>query len=156
MLIDDYKSLREDGIQINHFIYDDAGQVYTIEGNLSASSLISHVCSKKDVIGQINWRMPRPDEIVIGDLIIFDPPLYFKKWWQRLPFLDRRPVTFRGRGLGSAMLAYVLDSARSMDVSLIRGWITSDDLAITSYLPDFYRSRGFTVNEDLSFYQRLT
>jgi hypothetical protein len=150
-----YANIPEDGLEITHTIYDQLGDTYTIEGHLSPSSLISYVCSPKGYVGRINWDTSQPDILVIADLIIFDP-LNIKRWWARLfPFLYRQPVHYRGRGLGSAMLHYITASPRAMGMAEIRGWITCDDLQVNPYLPVFYRKHGFTVNDDLTFYQVL-
>lgn len=148
-----YAQIPEEGLAITHTIYDQSGDAYTIEGHLSPSGLISYVCSKKACVGRINWDTSQTDVMTIGDLIIFDP-FDRKPWWAWLfPFFYKPPAGYKGRGLGSAMLRYIIASARAMGVTEIRGWITSNDLKATPYLPAFYRKHGFTVNDDLNFYQ---
>lgn len=151
-----YTNIPEEGLEITHMIHDKSGDVYTIKGFLTASGLISYVYSETGCIGRINWDTSQPGIMTIADLIIFEP-LDIKPWWVRLfPFLYKQRASYKGRGLGSAMLNYIIASARKMGISEIRGWINGDDLEATPYLLEFYRKHGFTVNDsNLTFYQVL-
>lgn len=142
-------------MEIEHTIYDKAGKAYIVEGHLSSSALLSVVSSEHKWIGRINWVTSEQDFMDIADLHIFDPP-HKKLWWMWiLPFLYKKPPNYRGCGLGSAMLEFIIQSARNMGISEIRGTIKSDDLKKTPYLPTFYRKHGFTVMDDMRFYQVL-
>lgn len=145
-----------DGIEITETIYDKYGDEYTIIGHLSGTGFSSYVHSRTGCIGRINWDTSQAGVLLIADLIIFEP-LDIKRWWERIfPFLYKQPDSLKGRGLGSAMLTYIIASAQAMGVSEIRGWITSDDIEATPYLVGFYRKHGFIVNDsDLTFYQVL-
>lgn len=65
---------------------------------------------------------------------------------ETLPFLKWKPPNFRQRGLGAAMLRYVIVKAEALKVEAISGFITSDDLRETPCLLEFYEKHGFTVN----------
>jgi len=94
--------------------------------------------------------------MTITDLIIFDHHNRRPLWAYVLPFFYKPPSSHKGRGLGSAMLNFVIQTAQVMEASEIRGWITHSDLEATPYLPAFYRKHGFTVNsDDMRFYQIL-
>lgn len=143
-----YINIPEDGLEIAHTIYDKFGDVYTVSGHLSSWGLLSYVVSPTKCVGRINWDTSKPGLMIIADLIIFEP-LNIKPWWGRLfPFFYRPPAHYKGRGLGSAMLNYIIASAQAMDIAEIRGWITGSDLEATPYLPAFYRKHGFTVDDE--------
>lgn|GEM_PF-3050496 len=150
-----YTNIPEEGLEITHMFHDKSGDVYTIRGEMTASGLISYVYSETSCIGRINWDTSEPERMLITDLIIFEP-LDIKPWWVRLfPFLYKQPVSYKGRGIGSAMLNYIVASAHAMGISEIRGWVNGDDLEATPYLREFYRKHGFTVHDDLTFYRVL-
>lgn len=151
-----YAHIPEDGREITHTIYDKSGNAYAIEGHLSPSGLISYVCSKKGCVGRINWDTSQPSVMIIRDLIIFEPSDAKPGWAWLFPFFYKQPTGYKGRGLGSAMLHYIITSARAMGVAEIKGWIADDDLQLTPYLPTFYHKHNFTVNNDLTFHQVLS
>ena len=148
-----YSNIPEEGCDITHTIHDKSGTAYNIEGHLTPRSLLSHVFSTRRCVGRINWTISQPGVLTIADLMIFEP-LDIKPWWARV--FHKQPPNYKGRGLGSAMLDYIIESARAIGVSEIRGWMTHEDLKATPYLPAFYRKHGFTVDDDnLTFYQVL-
>lgn len=150
-----YANLLEDGIEIKCKIYDKFGAEYSIEGHLSASGFHSSVYSEIHSVGRINWTVSDDKIMTIADLIIFE--FFGKKplWSYILPFLYKYP-SYKGRGLGSAMLKVIIEFARVLNVSEIRGWIAGDDLEAIPYLPELYRKHGFIVNDsNLTFYQIL-
>lgn len=151
-----YINLPDDGREITHIIYDKFGNPYTISGHLSTSGFVSDVVSELDWVGRINWMTEQADVLLITDLIIFDVPVLLTLQERVSRFIKRQPTHYKGRGLGSAMLNFIITSARAMGVSEINGWITGEDLEKTPYLPAFYRKHGFTVNDsDSAFYQLL-
>ncbi len=155
MTDNDYINVPEYGREIIHMIYDKWGNAYTVSGHLSSSSFISNVCSETDCVGRINWLI-KDGVLEIADLVIFE--LFdIKRWWVRVfPFLYNPPINYKGRGLGSAMLNFIIESAQAMGMSEIRGRITGDDLKETPHLVEFYRKHGFIVNDSsLAFYQVL-
>lgn len=156
MVSDQHANIPEEGHEITHTIYDKSGVAYTIEGHLSPSVLLSFVIFEGRCVGCINWTISDTGVMTIADLTIREP-LDIKPLWARvLPFLYRKqPVSYKGRGLGSAMLNFIIESARAMGVSEINGWITGDDREATPYLPEFYRKHGFMVKDDMRFFQVL-
>lgn len=150
-----YGDIPEDGIEIKHTIYDRFGDAYTVGGNLSPSGLLSYVTSKKHCVGRINWTTSKSAVLTIADLIIFDKNHYRKPLWSHVLPVLYRPINYRGRGLGAAMLKFIIESAQNMGISEVNGWITSDDLKVTPFLPEFYRNHGFMVGDDLTIWRNL-
>lgn len=60
-------------------------------------------------------------------------------------FTRCRVVRMRGRGLGAAVLAAVLEYARGGGFASIEGRITESDVQKTPHLVSFYQGRGFDV-----------
>lgn len=140
-------------IEIRDFIRDKHGKSYWITGWQTDSSFHGHVENDSAVIGRINWEIERSTSLMtIGDLIIFEYIGYPPIWKRIFPFLKWNPPTYRGLGLGNSMLDYVIRQAEVLQVDVIGGWITSDDLHVTPYLPEFYKKRGFQVDENMNIY----
>lgn len=54
---------------------------------------------------------------------------------------------YRNRGLGTAVLQYVLGIAQSRGIEVIEGRIVGRDLQVTPHLADWYRRHGFALEE---------
>lgn len=147
-----YTDIPKDGININCQIYDKLSNKYIIDGHLSDTVFLSYVYFQDDYIGAINWTLFEPGIMTIAELNIF-PYRGKKPLWAHILPMFYTPSNYRGRGLGNAMLEFIITSARNMGISEINGWMTSDDLKITPYLPKFYQKHGFTVNDNKLFYQ---
>jgi len=57
--------------------------------------------------------------------------------------LETEPQSYRGLGLGSALLDSVIASARESGVRHIRSSIAPDDIQTTPYLLEWYQKHGF-------------
>lgn len=130
-------------------IEDKQGNVYIVnivsEGEIVFSAYISF---EKICVGRINWVIEENNVMTLADLVIFDKVGHRPLWSRLLPFLTWKPPNFRQRGLGSAMLRYVISQAEKLEVEAISGFVTSDDLRETPYLLEFYRQHGFTVRHN--------
>lgn len=61
--------------------------------------------------------------------------------------LSRKPVDFRGEGLGSRLLERVVVEARARGMHEVCGYVTTSDLEVTPGLLDWYRRHGFEILE---------
>ena len=117
-------------------------------GNLKRFNvLLGHV-----PIGYVSYHFESSQVLYIDDLHIrHDAILFPSLWWDMivvkiyLPSLKWQKHNFQGRGIGTAMLEFVAEHARSISVKRIEGQLKSHDLNANPNLPDWYRRRGFTV-----------
>lgn len=61
-----------------------------------------------------------------------------------------RRKSFRGLGIGTALLRHILSEASHAGFTRVWGSITPSDLKKTPHLIDWYRSRGFEVSHESS------
>jgi len=57
----------------------------------------------------------------------------------------RKAVNYRGRGLGAALLRFIIRKAVAHGFTEIEGKLSPHDLAANPKLPEWYRRHGFTV-----------
>jgi len=129
-------------------IKDKQGNVYIVNVVSDSESIFSASISFDRLsVGRINWVIEDNNVMImtLADLIIFDRSSQRPLWARLLPFLKWNPPNFRQRGLGSAMLQYIIAKAEKLKVDAISGFVTSDDLQETPYLLKFYEKHGFTV-----------
>lgn len=130
-------------------IEDKQGNVYVVNiVSDDATAFSAYISFGKICVGRINWVIDDNNVMTLADLVIFDRIVRRPLWSRLLPFLTRKPPNFRQRGLGSAMLRYVISQAEKLEVEAISGFVTSDDLRETPYLLEFYRQHGFTVRHN--------
>ncbi|MBA3920406.1 MAG: GNAT family N-acetyltransferase [Nostocaceae cyanobacterium] len=128
-------------------IKDKQGNVYIVNVVSNSEYIFSAFISFNRLsVGRINWVIEDNNVMTLADLIIFDRRFRRPLWARLLPFLKWKPLNFRQRGLGSAMLHYVIAQAEALNVDAIFGFVTSDDLRETPYLLKFYEKQGFTVH----------
>lgn len=56
-------------------------------------------------------------------------------------------ASFRRRGIGSRLLAEVINKAAELEMEQVWGSITADDIATTPYLLAWYKRSGFIISE---------
>lgn len=130
---------------IDSYLFDKLRNQYAVSIDKSDSSFDALIIWKRTVIGRIQSVFIPSRVLVLGNIEIFDDPIMPRNGlFSRHPF--RRPhMNFRQRGLGSAMLEFLIAEAEELGAVGISGFITPDDARKTPYLFDFYRHHGFTV-----------
>ena len=64
---------------------------------------------------------------------------------QRFTGQDPKPINYRGRGLGTAIVKMLIQFAMSRGLLQVKGSLSPHDLKDNPGLPDWYRRRGFEV-----------
>ena len=103
-------------------------------------------------VGYANYHFEGTDVLYLDDWHIEDdailPPwfscdLFF--CFLSFPPLRWRTVNFQKRGIGTAMIKFLADYARSKCAKRIEGEVKHHDFKDNPDLPDWYRRRGFSV-----------
>ena len=128
-------------------VFDKYNERYMVDVSESDTSLFVYVVWKRTTVGQILCALKSPSTLIIGNIEIFEHPLLPRnRLFPRRP-LQRSHINFRQRGLGSAMLEYLIAQAERLGIVAIHGEIIPIDLLNTPYLRDFYRKHGFIVQD---------
>ncbi|MBI5425746.1 MAG: hypothetical protein HZA32_16850 [Opitutae bacterium] len=93
---------------------------------------------------------------VADDLVVPEPPL--RHLLRQLLRLRPRTLSYRRRGLGTALLATVVAYADAERIPCLEGDIVERDRAQFPGLPEWYQARGFTLRRDaqgLHFHRTL-
>lgn len=101
-------------------------------------------------VGYAWCRRKGPETLVIIDLCI-DAAAPVLGWVQRLRvnlFLRAKRVSFRRRGIGSAMVDALIGASRAGGINTISGYITPADLDQFPSLPEWYKKKGFVVTDN--------
>lgn len=94
--------------------------------------------------------------LVLADIWVNEAAKEAKAWWNC--FGLGRVRSFRGFGLGSALLARVLERAREENFRVIEGRVTSADAGRAPWLLPWYRHFGFcclSTGEEIHICQAL-
>lgn len=99
-------------------------------------------------VGYLNYSFEGDGVLHLDDLHIEDaaisPPWFFFMGGS-FPPLCTRTKNFRGCGIGTAMIEFLVNFARANSIKRIEGEVKLHDFKDNQDLPDWYRRRGFTV-----------
>jgi GNAT superfamily N-acetyltransferase len=100
----------------------------------------------------VNCHFTGDEVLYLDDLHIQDKtihPPYFSLdlifWIISFPPIRWRTVNYRNRGLGVAVIQFLVDFARSKSAKRIEGKVKAHDYTDNPDLPNWYRRRGFSV-----------
>lgn len=97
-----------------------------------------------------------PDHLRLGDIHLHDELLISEslpqKLIRKLRGLPPPTISYRNRGIGTAMFALLERLALEAGFTCIEGWISRVDADPNPGLFDWYRRRGFTVTMESSQY----
>ncbi len=100
-------------------------------------------------IGEIKYLLHDNNQLELADIVIFDPVITRTSLWEKLlPWLSRTPKSFRGAGLGSAMLEFIIAHAKELKIADIHGDVTAQDVSNNPHLLDWYQRYGFTISKE--------
>lgn len=130
------------------YLLDNKGNSYHLSLLRDGDFFDAHVSWKNTGVGLIRWFIDDSNILILDDIHIFEPPLSsYKRLLWFIPIWHRKK-TFRGLGLGSAMLEFVIAQAKKLKVEGIWGLITQGDKTDTPYLVDLYERHGFMVSDN--------
>ena len=105
------------------------------------------VTDRKWPIGKVDCYLV-DSTLQLNDICIFDAVLRPRPWWdlmiRTLVRCPAKPIDYRRRGLGSALLELTIQTAIALKMSQVTGWVMSQDVP-TSVLINWYQSHGFEV-----------
>lgn len=115
------------------------------------SLFIANLLNQSNVFGQDKCVFETPDEMLLGDLIIFNSDelldrnesLWYE-FWQKI--FKPKLTNYLNRGLGTHLLNFVITSACKRGIKRIYGTITQKDVINTPGLTNWYKKYGFQIN----------
>ncbi len=123
-----------------------------------------HAYRMKCVFDKTGWRLTVYDDdlwvadancvvgnnvVRIGNLEVFEEAKGGKRglgrWLYSILNLRNDVKNYRKRGLGTALLKFIVSSAKERGMQMVEGSLSPVDLVPNPDLPDWYKRRGFTV-----------
>jgi len=134
-----------------HLIHDKHGAEYRIVESPRETYIRFKVLNQRVMVAYVNCGM-RGEVLRIIDLFVASSAVH-KPWFHwdlfffalSFPPVKRRTVNYQDRGIGTAMIRFLVDYARSNSAKRIEGDVKHHDYKNNQDLPAWYRRRGFTV-----------
>lgn len=131
----------------------DGGEYHVIESDCDSEDFRRfNIKFGRCQVGYLNYSFEGDGVLNLDDLHIEDaatsPPWFLLDFifiGGSFPPLRWRTKNFRGRGIGTAMIEFLVDYARANSIKRIEGEVKPHDFKDNPDLPDWYRRRGFTV-----------
>jgi hypothetical protein len=126
-------------------VFDKDGQRYRIVLKVAGNVVLLELCRGSRPIGYARCLLEGPS-LQLSDLTIKEFALGGLAGMLRR-MLPGTPKTYRGNGLGTALLKQVMATAQDLGIHTIYGSVTQADLDTTPYLLDWYKRQGFQVEK---------
>ena len=135
---------------MNPVIYDGYGEKYRVELAEVTADHIFHVWHDSAQVAEARVTVEAP-LLLLNDITVSDRVLYPEKkvvlWFRRMAHCPQKPINYRTRGIGSALISLVVDWAKERKLIGIIGEISTEDLSETPHLLSWYAHRGFRFVE---------
>ena len=128
-------------------VFDRRGRRYTFSIVEAHPLLLIQIHQRQILVGEVKCLGHPAGVLEIKDIAIANevsppPPL----WVQRLKLPWRpQPINYRGQGLGSALLSYLIEHARTQGFASLWGEVFRPDVENTPKLLDWYQKHGFEI-----------
>lgn len=131
-----------------HFtLRDNAGRPYSLRFARCRESWVFRVTDRGTPVG-LSKCVCHGRLLFLGDIRIDDSVRpRWPEWLSILCYLPlrRSPRNYQWRGLGTALLLFIIQNARQSGIKRIEGNLFAKDLGNNPRLPDWYRRHGFDV-----------
>jgi GNAT superfamily N-acetyltransferase len=130
-------------------VVDRMGRRYKLELFKTGRSWFFKLWDGDSRIGQMSCGV-NGQILHLSDVNIYDKPRHRMLRWheqilEKLGLRERRIDNYQRRGLGTALVNYVIDRARKSGFVEIKGEMVARDLQKNPNLPSWYKSLGFSI-----------
>ncbi|RCJ30511.1 hypothetical protein A6769_33165 [Nostoc punctiforme NIES-2108] len=125
-------------LKVYHF-YNEQQEYQSIQLHLSR-------CQRETRIGHAYCTFNSPEDMVLADIII-NEELKFLSLSDKFFKLTHwnEPTDYRRKGLGTYLLKYIIDLAKSKNVKIINGFLSFKDIDANPNLIHWYEKYGFKL-----------
>lgn len=130
-------------LKVYHF-YDEQQEYQSIQLHLSR-------CQRKTRIGHAYCTFNSLEDMVLADIIINDELKFLSlsdKFFKLTHWNE--PTDYRRKGLGTYLLKYIIDLAKSKNVKKVHGFLTFKDIDANPNLIHWYQKYGFKLESPIS------
>lgn len=131
---------------MEEFVLDNKGRKYgVLRYDYPDGSFDLEIKYKSQFVGKAVSTMRENGSIVLDDIYIRDDSApRDRNAFSDLLGSPSRPLNFRGRGLGTALLKLFIDYVRSKGLRRVYASIMEEDLLSRPYLLEWYKKYGFS------------
>jgi GNAT superfamily N-acetyltransferase len=138
----------------DNWITDARGQRYRLQIDDETSFWRVRVLNGQIWVAEANCQVT-DTALTLHDLHVFDkvlsPDNGLIGWIRGFIKGHNKPVNYRGRGLGSALLKFITNTASQRGLREINGSLSRNDLKENPNLANWYQRRGFEVAQGGNF-----
>lgn len=130
-------------LKVYHF-YNEQQEYQSIQLHLSR-------CQRETRIGHAYCTFNSPEDMVLADIIINDELKFLSlsdKFFKLTHWNE--PTDYRRKGLGTYLLKYIIDLAKSKKVKKVHGFLTFKDIDANPNLIHWYQKYGFKLESPIS------
>ena len=127
-------------------IFDHEGRSYDLSISQEGVLLLIQVCDRQILIGEAKCARESPDTLLLRDIAIANEVILPPAHPQATPRPRRsrpRPINYRQKGIGSALLSFLINQARADGVKHLYGKVMQQDLENNPKLLQWYQNHGF-------------
>ena len=133
----------------NQLIFDKDGESYTVEVLDNEAVILFNIYLSSSLVGGVRCIKESLDVLFLGDIaianeVILNPRGILGKLLRSIG-CQPKPINYRGRGLGSALLEFFINYARESGFKVLYGNIYRQDLQSNPKLMQWYKRYGFEV-----------
>lgn len=137
-------------VHIKHPIHDRNGTVYYLVVSESDTGLCSILTGADGPAGRLNLDCTTPGKCIIANLELFAnapkmPTNGLQRFLRYFNLWKPSTIDYRQRGLGTALIAFVEESARLHHAQSITGDVVRRDYEAWPKLLEWYEKRGYEV-----------
>ncbi len=130
-------------------IHDWNGHEYHLYIEEEETSLDARLYDGRIFAGEIKCLLYLPDALELCEIIVHNRTLRRQHWIKDLLCgIRHQPlptINYRGRGLGVALLEFVMASSQRLGIKAIIGFIKPHEGSTFEFLAQWYQAHGFEV-----------
>ena len=129
---------------------DRKGRRYSLSIVESNPFVLLQLHHRQLLVGEAKCLPASPTTLLLKDIAIANeaipkPRYDWEKLLHRIPGWRPQPINYRGLGLGSALIRYLINYAREEKFQSLKGHVFRADLENNTKLLQWYQNHGFEI-----------
>ncbi len=131
-------------------ISDREGHSYDISISESDPLLLFRLYDRQTLVGEAKFVRESTETVLLGDIaianeVILTPSNYWVAQFRKISGYKPEPINYRGKGLGSALIKFLIHHAHTLGIRHIYGKVAQQDLENNPKLLQWYQDHGFAA-----------
>ncbi len=131
-------------------LLDKKGRRYALSIVEGDPLLVMQLHDQQRLVGEAKCLRASPNTLLLKDIAIANeviphPSHAWVRFLHRIPGWQPQPINYRGLGLGSALIRYLIHYARIERFQSLQGQVFQADLENNTKLLQWYQNHGFEI-----------